>query len=250
MFNWHWFFLYFFITWQINYFIVSVILHRGFAHQTLSIDTRLLNVCRFWMWTQEFYWPNWAQHWSALHRKHHRYSDTELDPHSPHHMTIKEIFNNQEYKPGKPYYISPEEIRQWAGDVPKFDDWMEYHVYQRYGKKGVWLSHIVNLVLFGPIGLVLGYLGNKLFRKSGLLHNYLSHKFGFHYEKNINSADRSVNMFPIGLIWCGDELAANHHNDPSRAKLSKRWWEIDPGWGWIVFFSWFNLIKVNKNVDK
>jgi stearoyl-CoA desaturase (delta-9 desaturase) len=202
------------------------------------------------MWTQEFYWPNWAQHWSALHRKHHRYSDTELDPHSPHHMTIKEIFNNQEYKPGKPYYISPEEIRQWAGDVPKFDDWMEYHVYQRYGKKGVWLSHIVNLVLFGPIGLVLGYLGNKLFRKSGLLHNYLSHKFGFHYEKNINSADRSVNMFPIGLIWCGDELAANHHNDPSRAKLSKRWWEIDPGWGWIVFFSWFNLIKVNKNVDK
>lgn len=245
MFDWQWFFVYYFVVWQVTFGFLTVYLHRYMAHKSISVTPVVQNVGRFVLWVQGFYWPNWAQHWCAIHRKHHKFSDTKDDPHSPHFMSFGQIFDNQHYEPGRPYYLSPDEIKQYAADVPVYDDWMEHNVYAPYMKKGIFLFHAINFVLFGIGGLLLSIIGNQAFRKATLLHNYASHKIGYRLNKSVHPGDKSVNVFPIGLLWGGEEFGANHHDAPGNPKFSKRWWEFDPGWGWIKLLDLLQQIKFN-----
>lgn len=242
MLDWHYFFWYYLAVWIITALINTIFIHRTHAHRVLDCAPSIHHFCRFWLWATGFHWPNWAQHWSALHRKHHKYSDTELDPHSPRKWGTQ-MLNSKFNRPGKPYYITREEIHEWAGDVPEYNDWMEHRVYIRFNK-GHYVYHAINLILFGFVGFLIGLVLFVPLRKAPMMHNYLSHLCGFRYEKNNDLTDHSVNTCPIGLVWCGEELAANHHNDASLAKFSKRWWEVDVGWGVIKILNYFGLIKI------
>ena len=41
----------------------------------------------------------------------------------------------------------------------------------------------------------------------------------------------------------GEELHNNHHTYPNSSKLSRRWFEVDIGWGYIRLFQLFGLAK-------
>ncbi len=61
---------------------VSVFYHRGLSHRALELSPGL----RWWVLRTGF-WVTGVdpKGWTALHRMHHRHSDTELDPHHPEH---------------------------------------------------------------------------------------------------------------------------------------------------------------------
>ena len=46
---------------------------------------------------------------------------------------------------------------------------------------------------------------------------------------------------PWGILIGGEELHNNHHTYPNSSKLSRRWYEVDIGWGYIRLFQFFRL---------
>jgi len=64
---------------------VTVYLHRGQAHRSLTFRPALEHFMRFWLWLTT---GMVTQQWVAIHRKHHVFSDRVEDPHSPVHYGI------------------------------------------------------------------------------------------------------------------------------------------------------------------
>src|SRR5678815_6160487 len=78
---------------------------------------------RFWLW---FSTGTPTRRWVAVHRKHHVFTDSEGDPHSPVLFGLPRIFFF-----GYWYYrreaMKPETIEQYGANCP--DDWLERNVY-------------------------------------------------------------------------------------------------------------------------
>ena len=85
-----------------------------------------------------------------MHRKHHAKVETEEDPHSPQiHGIAKLLLQGTElYRIG---VRDPETLERYGHGAP--DDWLERNVYTRHSNKGYALTLVLNVILFGPIGL-------------------------------------------------------------------------------------------------
>jgi stearoyl-CoA desaturase (delta-9 desaturase) len=202
---------------------------------------------RIWLWFIGFWFPGGdaIRSFVAGHRKHHANSDTVDDPHSPLYYTKMELFFTMEPSPSNPvYYLTDEEIVKWAKDVPVFNDRLEEKLLQ-YSKYRYPVAGILALLAFGFLGVVSGIAIIFYIQMHLRAHNYLSHVIGYR-NRPATGVDCSRNMFPIGLLYVGEELAANHHDDTTKAKFSEKWWEVDPGWGVIVILKFFGLVKLNS----
>ena len=232
--------------WHFMGSVHSIYVHRGKGHNYFIFHPALEHFFRFWIWfTMGFSWPNWMQHWAAKHRKHHRYSDSIEDPHSPFHYTLKEMCDVTGTQ-GTANYISPKEIQEYAPDIISTNDWVERNLYCKYPKLGMILHWGIQTILFGWAGFIIGasvYFGAK---NIGIfIGNYLTHKVGFTYAGN-RDKDRSKIVFPISFLYGGEEIHAHHHNDASKPYFSRHWWEFDIGWFYIKILMFFGLIKLTN----
>jgi len=228
--------------------VFSIYVHRGIGHQYFTFTPFLAHIFRFWLWFASAHcWPNWQQHYAAKHRKHHKYSDTELDPHSPHHYTIKQLLDVAHNDPNRANYISPEEIKSYAPDVKTVDDWLERNVYSKHQKWGLVLFTLTMTVLFGWPGLIIGLINQFFINASFIIFgNYALHKIGWTYASK-NPTDKSRIFCPWGIFCGGEELHAHHHNDTTRNTpwFKRHWWEIDIGWVYASILIKLGLMKRN-----
>ncbi|MGE8510582.1 MAG: transposase, partial [Paraburkholderia terricola] len=179
--------------------------------------------------------------WAAIHRKHHAKCETEEDPHSPQTRGIWKVLLE-----GAELYRTEakneETMRKFSHGTP--NDWMERNVYTKYPILGVSLMMVLNVGLFGVVGLTIWAVQMVWipFWAAGVV-NGLAHFWGY---RNFNSSDASTNIFPWGIIIGGEELHNNHHTYATSAKLSNKWYEFDIGWMYIRIMSAFRLAKVKK----
>jgi stearoyl-CoA desaturase (delta-9 desaturase) len=124
------------------------------------------------------------------------------------------------------------------------NDWVERNIYTPHSRLGILLMLIINLVLFGPWGLLVW--GVQMIWiplwAAGVI-NGVGHWYGY---KNGTTRDASRNISPWGIIIGGEELHNNHHLDPASPKLSRRWFEFDIGWMWLRLFSLVGLAKITS----
>jgi stearoyl-CoA desaturase (delta-9 desaturase) len=215
---------------------VTLFLHRGQAHKGIEFHPILAHFMRAWLWLTTG--MNTKQ-WVAIHRKHHRFSDQEGDPHSPVVYGIKNIFFRGVYY----YYLSAKDsemIMQYGKGTP--NDWIERKLYTPHSRLGILLMLIIDLVLFGPVGLLVW--GVQMlwipFWAAGVI-NGIGHWIGY---RNGVTKDQSRNINPWGILVGGEELHNNHHLDPASPKLSRRWFEFDVGWMWFTIFKWCRLASL------
>jgi stearoyl-CoA desaturase (delta-9 desaturase) len=131
-------------------------------------------------------------------------------------------------------------IINFGRDTP--DDWLERKLYTPYNYAGVVLMLLIDVLLFGPIGILI-WLVQMIwipFWAAGVI-NGVGHTWGY---RNGDSKDYSTNMIPIGIIIGGEELHNNHHLEPANPKLSRRWFEFDIGYMWLSIFRFFRLAKI------
>jgi stearoyl-CoA desaturase (delta-9 desaturase) len=193
---------------------------------------------RFWLWLTT---GMITRQWVAIHRKHHRFSDQEGDPHSPHVHGFWNILCR-----GVMYYVregkNTQTIMSYGKGTP--NDWIERKLYTPYNFYGILLMLIIDLVLFGPWGLLVW--GIQLawipFWAAGVI-NGVGHWFGY---KNGETRDQSTNIVPWGILIGGEELHNNHHINPANPKLSRRWFEFDIGWMWFKLFESLRLAKLAR----
>lgn len=217
---------------------VTLYLHRGQAHRGIEFHPVLEHFMRFWLWLTT---GMVTKEWVAIHRKHHQKTDVEGDPHSPHLEGIKNILFG-----GVLYYVKASKdktmIQNFGVGTP--DDWIEKNIYTKYSYMGVVLMLLIDLFIFGPIGLLIWLIQVAWipFWAAGVI-NGIGHYWGY---RNTDTKDKSTNILPLGIIIGGEELHNNHHAQPASAKLSMKWYEFDIGWMWLTILQKLKLAKVRE----
>ena len=215
----------------------SLFLHRNQTHRCLELHPAVQHVLRFWLWLTT---GMVTAVFVAVHRRHHARCDTPDDPHSPaiHGMRRVMLQGSELYRAAA---ADPTTLRDYGGGTP--DDWIERHVYARHPNTGIALLLVLDLVLFGVVGLTIWavqMLWMPVFA-AGLL-NSVGHGWGW---RNADASDTSHNFLPLGVLIGGEELHNNHHAFPGSAKFSMRWFEFDIGWLYIRLLSLVGLARAH-----
>jgi stearoyl-CoA desaturase (delta-9 desaturase) len=182
-----------------------------------------------------------TKEWVAIHRKHHAKVETDEDPHSPQTRGIRKVLLE-----GAELYRDEaknlETLSKYGHGAP--DDWVERNVYTRHSWKGVGVMLLVDVALFGPIGITIWAIQMLWIpvTAAGII-NGMGHYWGY---RNFACTDASTNIVPWGIIIGGEELHNNHHAYGSSAKLSSRWYEFDIGWMYIRLLESTRLATVRK----
>jgi fatty-acid desaturase len=211
---------------------VTLYLHRHSAHNSLDLHPVLKHFFRFWLWLTT---AQNTKEWTAIHRKHHAKCETEEDPHSPVILGIRKVLTE-----GAELYAeaaTPETLERYGQRTP--EDWVERNVYSKYRMLGITLMAVINLALFGVHGIWIWAVQMMWIPvwAAGVV-NGIGHYFGY---RNFECTDNARNIVPFGILIGGEELHNNHHTYPNSSKLSRRWYEVDIGWGYIRLFQLFGL---------
>ena len=223
---------------HITILAVTVFLHRSQAHKSVELHPILAHFFRFWLWLTT---GMVTKQWVAIHRKHHRFTDESQDPHSPKVFGILRVL----FKGAFLYNNASKDqnmVLQYGVGTP--EDWLERNVYSPHSRLGILLMLIIDLLFFGPWGLVVW--GVQMiwipFWAAGVV-NGIGHWWGY---RNGQTKDNSRNILPIGFVIGGEELHNNHHLEPASAKLSRRCFEVDIGWWYINLFKFLHLAKIRN----
>jgi len=235
--GWDWWgvLLYTLATTHLTIIGVTVYLHRCQAHRALTLHPLVSHPLRFWLW---FTTGMITRQWAAIHRKHHAKCETDEDPHSPQTRGLPEVM----WRGAELYRVAAKDqalIERYGHGCP--DDWIEQHLYTRYSALGVSLCLILNLSLFGILGLAVWAVQMAWipFFAAGVI-NGVGHYFGY---RNFKCPDTSTNIVPWGILIGGEELHNNHHANATSPKLSSRWYEFDIGWMYIRLLSLVGLAQ-------
>jgi stearoyl-CoA desaturase (Delta-9 desaturase) len=217
---------------------VTIFLHRAQAHRALDLHAIPSHFFRLWLWLTT---GMVTKEWVAIHRKHHAKCETVDDPHSPQTHGIKKVLLE-----GVELYRAESKVAEtmakYGHGTP--DDWLERNLYTRYSWQGVGLMLVINLALFGAIGLTVWAVQMLWIpiTAAGII-NGIGHWWGY---RNFEAPDASTNVSPWGIVIGGEELHNNHHTYPTSAKLSVKPYEFDIGWLYIRALETLGLAKVRK----
>lgn len=154
--------------------------------------------------------------WAGVHREHHRFCDTDKDPHSPYHKSRVSIQFLSYFNKIKPQYIldlARDKKHQWF--------------YQNYW----WLNLVcfVLLLILDPaiLQLWIAALGLTIFKLHTI--NSLCHRTPAILLpiENTDTSSNSVVMVLLNLNN-GEAWHKNHHQNASNWSFRQRWYEIDP----------------------
>jgi stearoyl-CoA desaturase (delta-9 desaturase) len=217
---------------------VTIYLHRHSAHRSIDLHPIPAHFFRFWLWLTS---GMVTKEWTAIHRKHHAKCEHEGDPHSPVVFGIKKVFFE-----GSELYRAEaknqETLDRYGHNTP--NDWVERHVYTGRSRMGVSLMLIINVALFGALGVTVWAIQMIWIpvTAAGII-NGIGHWWGY---RNFEATDSSTNVSPWGILIGGEELHNNHHTYPTSAKLSVKPYEFDIGWMYITMLKSVGLAKVKK----
>jgi stearoyl-CoA desaturase (delta-9 desaturase) len=186
--------------------------------------------------------------WVAIHRRHHQYSDTNEDPHSPHeqgdgflgmlrglwHAHMGWFF--QPDPPNLPHYVKDlhqsAALRAASGLFPL---WVTL---------GLLIPAVLGGLLTGTwIGVLTGLLWGGLARIFLVHHvtwsiNSICHLWG---RQPFKTGDDSRNNVVFGILGLGEGWHNNHHAYPTSARFGLRWWQIDFGYWFICVLALLGL---------
>jgi stearoyl-CoA desaturase (delta-9 desaturase) len=165
-----------------------------------------------------------------MHRAHHRYVETPLDPHSPVNGLYQAyaFFRHFEY----PAHIDPAKMSPDLAKDPLYafleanGDW----------RKGYALCvaicilfRLALLACFGWTVALASLTGAILALNGPLLLNIICHipKLGY---RNYATEDLSVNVWWMAVFCLGEGWHNNHHQYPGSSRLGLLKYELDPGW--------------------
>ena len=238
--NWWQIVVYTLVTTHLTIASVTIFLHRSQAHRSVDLHAIPSHFFRLWLWLGT---GQVTKEWVATHRKHHAKCETAQDPHSPQVYGIKKLL----LEGAELYRIETknvETLEKYGHGTP--DDWLERKVYGLNRWYGVGLMMVIDLALFGVVGLTVWAVQMIWIpvTAAGII-NGLGHWWGY---RNFEAPDASTNISPWGIIIGGEELHNNHHTYPTSAKLSVKPYEFDLGWVYIRGLEMMGLARVRKTV--
>jgi len=219
---------------------VTVFLHRHQAHRALDLHPLVSHFFRFWLWLTT---GMRTKEWTAIHRKHHAFTDEEGDPHSPQLKGFWSVQFGNVF-----HYIkearNQETIKLYSKDIK--DDWWERYFFQ-HGLLGLMTGIIVLCYVLG-IGWGLLAAGihavTYVFVLSSSV-NGLCHYVGY---KNFDNTATNIRL--VAFVTAGEGLHNNHHEHRHSPKFSARRGEFDPAWLVIKLMIVLGLAKRKRIIEE
>jgi len=155
--------------------------------------------------------------WVAKHLDHHRFSDTEKDPHTPHNGIWGMLTFGYKSKASARNKM----VLRLARD-PYYRALHKYYFLLHFG----WMAAL--FAAFGFEGVLFGHLVPVAFVFLGsAASNLLGHTIG---KQRYETHDDSTNSMLGAILTWGEGWHNNHHRYPSRPNSGEYWWEIDIAW--------------------
>jgi stearoyl-CoA desaturase (Delta-9 desaturase) len=237
--------IFFFAHWYISLFTQTFFYHRYAAHRmfTMSRGWEKVNFIFSGIAQGSSYLSPYA--YGVLHRLHHAYADTELDPHSPKYQSnifimmarTKRIYTSivtgnavvdERFKKELPQWTSFDNLADsWAVRL----GWAAFYI----GFYIVFATHWW-LFLLLPIHFIMGPV-------HGAIINWFAHKYGY---RNFDVEDTSRNIMPLDVFMLGEGYHNNHHKHSGRANFGAHWYEFDPIYPIILLFNKLGIIHLRK----
>jgi len=211
-----------FVVCQIATFCTTIYLHRTLSHRAVTLSPRTSLVFRTLLWITTGIRP---RQWVAVHRKHHAFSDTDGDPHSPilEGFAMVQFGNVHLYR--KALKDGMIETR-YARDLPA--DRLDRVLFDRPWL-GLGIGIVVLCIALGPwYGLLAAVVHTASYLLLNAAINAVGHMWGSRPHDN-----KATNNQWLALLTAGEGLHNNHHAAATSAKLALQRGEIDPGW-WVI----------------
>jgi stearoyl-CoA desaturase (delta-9 desaturase) len=227
------------ITYALSGIGITVGYHRLFTHRSFK-TTRAMRALLAVLGSTAVEGP--VSEWVATHRKHHRFSDQDGDPHSPHaetepgwrgalrglvHAHIGWMFRGKDMANPARYAKDLVADRDLSFISRTFPLWVAVGLLVPFGL-GVALTGSV-------VGGLTGMLWGGLVRVFLLHHvtfsiNSLCHFFG---RRPFSTGDESRNLAWLAPLAFGEAWHNNHHAFPTSARHGLSRWQVDPG-AWFI----------------
>lgn len=208
--EYHWL-LYSFISWFITgQFGINVAFHRLLSHR--SYKTHIFFE-RFFSFIGCLCTLGSPLAWVAIHRQHHKYTETKKDVHSPYILgNWRAWFGFWNYP-----IISPSIISDLRKD--KFQKFLHKYYIQ------ILAVFCLILFLINPLAVIFIYAIPScmvLHCASSII--VIAHRHGY---KSYPINDESRNSWIASLFTLGEGWHNTHHAKPYQWKHGEKWWEFD-----------------------
>ena len=207
---------------QLALLVTTIYLHRSLSHRALRLSPGVQSVCRVLTWLLTGMRP---REWVAVHRKHHAFTDTERDPHSPVILGFAKV----QYGNALLYRRVARDgvtVSRYARDLPP-DRWDSVLFDHALLGLGLGIGLLVLLVGF-KLALVVATVHAAYYLLAGGAINAVGHSFGRRPFDN-----RATNNQWLAWIVVGEGLHNNHHAVATSSRLSLAKGEVDPAW-WCI----------------
>ena len=196
-------------------FAISAGYHRYFAHRSFRTSRVFQFVLAFLAQTSAQRGVLW---WAAHHRRHHKYSDTALDAHSPVLRGFLYAHLGWIFVPCN-LVTDHEAVR----DLARYPElrWLDRRPFLP-----ATLLAITAWLIAGWPGVIVGFCWSTVAVWHATFSiNSLAHLFG---RRRYITGDQSRNNWFLALLTMGEGWHNNHHAYQASARLGFRWWECDP----------------------
>lgn len=201
------------VLYVVRVFFITAGYHRYFAHRSYRVGRVTQFVLAFGGLTAAQKGPLW---WAAHHRDHHRYADTERDPHSP---TRGFWWSHMGWILSGRYGATKHDR------IEDFSRFPELRWLDRNDWVGPWALGVVSFLVAGWPGLVVGFFGSTVVLWHATFSvNSFAHVVG---RRRYETPDTSRNSLVVALLTLGEGWHNNHHHHPTAARQGFRWWELD-----------------------
>ena len=216
------------ISFGVRMFGIEGINHRYFSHRSFKANRVVqffLALIALQAGQRGCLW------WASKHRDHHKYAETDKDPHSPVSHSLLEAYVT--------WFRKPENAACNLDDIADFAKYPElrwldrYYLVPFYGGAVLWFL-ACHYGLFGPSidgisGLLWGvYVPCCLVLHATSMINTFAHMPGLPGGyRRYNVKDSSVNRPTLAVLAMGAGFHNNHHRYGVAARAGFAWYEVD-----------------------
>jgi stearoyl-CoA desaturase (delta-9 desaturase) len=224
---------------------ITVGFHRLFVHRSFETYTWIQFILAV-LGSMAVQGP--LLNWVAMHRRHHQFSDTPEDPHSPHHegqgvLGLLRGFWHAHI--GWFFEAEPPDLDRYVKDLSAIPALRAASaLFLLWVALGLVIPAVVGgLLTQSWVGVWTGLIWGGLVRIFLVHHvtwsvNSACHLWGW---RPFRSDDESRNNFLFGVLALGEGWHNTHHAFPTSARHGLRWWQPDASYGVIRLLALLGL---------
>jgi stearoyl-CoA desaturase (delta-9 desaturase) len=216
-------------SYVVRMFFITAGYHRYFSHRSFRAPRVVQALLAIGGASALQKGPLW---WAANHRAHHRYSDTELDAHTP----LRGFWHSH-----MGWIMSDRHTATDLNAVKDLARFPELRLIERFAWTAGLALAVASYLVAGWSGVVIGFFLSTVVLWHGTFTvNSLAHVMG---RRRYATTDTSRNSALVALITLGEGWHNNHHHYPTSCRQGFFWWEVDATWLVLRGLSTVGLVR-------